>query len=72
MFVKPHDKLKPKTHILCQIPPTSARDFLSQKFVLLIQIETVTPDALAERYFSGVRYDLIVSYSSLEHSGLGR
>lgn len=36
------------------------------------QIETITPEGLAKKYFDGVRYDVVVTYSSIEHSGLGR
>ncbi len=36
------------------------------------QIETITPEGLAKRFFDGVRYDVVVTYSSIEHSGLGR
>ncbi len=36
------------------------------------QIETITPDGLSKKFFDGVRYDLLVTFSSIEHSGLGR
>ena len=36
------------------------------------QIETITPVGLSKKYFDGIRYDLVVTYSSIEHSGLGR
>jgi hypothetical protein len=36
------------------------------------QIETITPVGLAKKYFDGIRYDLVVTFSSIEHSGLGR
>jgi len=36
------------------------------------QIETITPDGLSKKFFDGVRYDLVVTFSSIEHSGLGR
>lgn len=36
------------------------------------QLETLLPKQLAEKYFSGIRYDVMVTFSSLEHSGLGR
>jgi hypothetical protein len=38
----------------------------------MLQIETLLPNELAEKYFSGQRFDVMVTYSSLEHSGLGR
>jgi hypothetical protein len=36
------------------------------------QIETITPVGLAKKFFDGVRYDVVITYSSIEHSGLGR
>ena len=35
-------------------------------------IDTMTPDEAREKYFSGSRYDAVLSFSSLEHSGMGR
>ena len=48
--------------------PTSIISFSSQH----PQIETITPEGLAKKFFDGVRYDVVVTYSSIEHSGLGR
>jgi hypothetical protein len=36
------------------------------------QVEVITPVDLSDKYFGGIRYDVMVSFSSLEHSGLGR
>jgi len=36
------------------------------------QIETLLPIELSERFFSGQRFDVMATYSSIEHSGLGR
>ncbi len=38
------------------------------------QISTITPGPFAKAYLSGTlpQYDAVVSYSSVEHSGLGR
>ena len=36
------------------------------------QVETMTPTGMAKKYFAGVRYDFMVTFSSIEHSGLGR
>jgi hypothetical protein len=37
------------------------------------QVDTLTPDELAERYLNqNLRFDVMVTFSSLEHSGLGR
>ncbi len=36
------------------------------------QVETLTPNELSQKFLDGIRYDLMVTYSSLEHSGLGR
>jgi len=35
-------------------------------------VETLLPKELSKKYFSGQRYDVMATYSSLEHSGLGR
>jgi hypothetical protein len=35
-------------------------------------VETLLPNELSKKYFSGQRYDVMATYSSLEHSGLGR
>ncbi len=36
------------------------------------QIEAVTPPDLMGKYLKGEKYDMMVTFSSLEHSGLGR
>jgi hypothetical protein len=36
------------------------------------QLETLLPNELSAKYFAGQRYDVMATYSSLEHSGLGR
>ena len=35
-------------------------------------VETLLPNELSDKYFNGQRYDVMATYSSLEHSGLGR
>ena len=38
-----------------------------------LQVDTITPDELADRYLNqNLRFDVMVTFSSLEHSGLGR
>jgi hypothetical protein len=32
----------------------------------------MTPVGMAEKYFAGVRFDFMVTFSSVEHSGLAR
>ena len=44
-------------------------------YLILFQIETVLPDELSKRFISnGYKslFDVIISYSSIEHSGLTR
>ena len=36
------------------------------------EIETLLPGELSKKYFAGVRFDVMATYSSIEHSGLGR
>lgn len=36
------------------------------------QIQTLMPDEFDQLYWNGTRFDALVTYSSLEHSGLGR
>ena len=36
------------------------------------QIEVITPEELEKKFFAGIRYDVMVTFSSIEHSGLGR
>jgi hypothetical protein len=36
------------------------------------QVETMTPVGMADKFFAGIRFDFMVTFSSLEHSGLGR
>ena len=36
------------------------------------QIEVVTPPELSQKFAKGTQFDLVISFSSLEHSGLGR
>ena len=36
------------------------------------QVTTLLPNELANEYFNGKRFDVMATYSSLEHSGLGR
>ncbi len=38
------------------------------------KLRTITPSELAEKYLSGSlpKFDAVISFSSLEHSGLGR
>ena len=36
------------------------------------QTETLLPPEMSNKFSNGVRYDLMVTFSSIEHSGLGR
>jgi len=36
------------------------------------QVEVITPEELSDKFLKKIRYDVIISFSSVEHSGLGR
>jgi hypothetical protein len=36
------------------------------------KISTLTPDELSKYFFKDVKFDLMITFSSVEHSGLGR
>ena len=35
-------------------------------------IETLVPNEMAKKFTDGVRFDVMITFSSIEHSGLGR
>ena len=35
-------------------------------------IETLVPNEMAKKFTDGVRFDAMITFSSIEHSGLGR
>ena len=49
--------------------------FPSHFFFIIFQIQTYLPWELSKKYISGEsreKFDIIASYSSIEHAGLGR